>query len=142
MNFLSPLDDPRLLLMVATTLLAALSALVRRAVGSVEKKIDFNATKVSSLATEVTALSGETKYRIERLARDLEEASRASLDTLAREQERRLTAAEGRMAERAEEIRRHAVTRHEFNLLIANVDAKLEAIFDTVSADGRHRTHR
>lgn len=120
-------DDPRILIAGVTILWTALGALVRRAVISVERKIDANQKSVSRLEKQVATMIGDTKYRIEK-----------SLHA----QEQRIVDAERRMADRTDDINRQSVSRHEFTLLIANVDTKLGAIYDKVALPAKRKPRK
>jgi len=70
------LGDTRLLIILIGLIWSALLALARRAVLSVERKIDETARKTAFLQTRVNAMIGETKYRMERDRRETAENSR------------------------------------------------------------------
>ena len=153
-------DDPRIILAAVTILWTAVGALVRRAVMLVEKKIDINAKTVARLQSQMSDTIGDTKYRIERNFREIADETRSELKELAAridltakerrqeaarticEQDEKLREATRQMDDRTEDIRRQSVTRHEFHLLIANVDTKLEAIYEKVSSSKRKPKNR
>lgn len=153
-------DDPRLILALVTILWTAIGALARRAVILVEKKIDKNAQTVDTLKTQMADMIGDSKYRTERNFREIANETRGELKELSalidattkerrqeverlnHEQDEKLREAERRMDDRTEDIRRQSVTRHEFHLLIANVDTKLEAIYEKVATSKRKPKNR
>lgn len=148
------LSDNRFLLAVIGVGWSALLALLRRAIAQVEGKIDDNARSVAELKSQMGASMGETKYRIERSLRDLlddyraelkdlsnrmdtaMEARRAELERISRHQAASDSATRKALEERIENERRHLVTRHEFNLLAANLQGMVEAIYNHVISHG------
>lgn len=104
------LDDSGFLLAVIGVGWSALLALLRRAIASVEEKLDGAARK-----------SAELSLRLDEL-RDKLDCAHAD----AREE----------MEAKIEGLRAQAVSRHEFNLLACNLQSMVEAIYNYVISHG------
>ncbi len=142
-NFLLP--DTKILLLLTGVAWSALIALAKRAINSIEKKIDENAKAVATLQSRMATMIGDTKYRIERNFRDILEDSRDDikelskrLDSSAYERRREIEKLNSEQAEKIEALRLHTVSRGEFALLSTNLHLKIEAIYThLISNDNR-----
>lgn len=128
MKELSILDDNAFLLAVIGVGWSALLALLRRAIASVEEKIDSAAKKSQELSLRLDDLRdrldiahSQTRAEMERAAGRL---SVSALDT------------ERKMNEKMEALRSQSVSRHEFNLLAGNLQSMLEAVYNYVISHG------
>jgi hypothetical protein len=128
------MDESQLLVVLTGLAWSGLLALAKRAVSGLEKKIDANAEKVTRLQAQTANLIGDTKYRIERNFHDLVEESRLDIRALSdrlgkvtsdRRLERKLTA-----------ITKETVSQQEFRLFIANLNAKVESIYEMMIKNG------
>jgi F0F1-type ATP synthase membrane subunit b/b' len=104
------LDDSGFLLAVIGVGWSALLALLRRAIASVEEKLDGAAKR-----------SAELSARIEELRGKLDDAHADARDE---------------MDAKVEGLRSQAVSRHEFNLLAGNIQSMVEAIYNYVISHG------
>ena len=104
------LDDNRFLLAVIGIGWSALLALLRRAIASVEEKLDGAAKR-----------SAELSARLDELRDKLDGAHSGARDE---------------MEKKIEGLRSQAVSRHEFNLLAGNIQGMVEAIYNYVISHG------
>lgn len=103
-------DDSKFLLAVIGVGWSALLALLRRAIASVEEKLDGAAKK-----------SAELSLRLDELRDKLDGAHAETRDG---------------MDAKIEALRSQAVSRHEFNLLAGNIQGMVEAIYNYVISHG------
>jgi F0F1-type ATP synthase membrane subunit b/b' len=128
MKELSILDDTRFLIALIGVGWSALLALLRRAIASVEEKLDGAARRSQELSLRLDDLrdrldeaNSHARSQMERAAGRLSESA---LDT------------ERKMNEKMEALRSQAVSRHEFNLLAGNLQSMLEAVYNYVISHG------
>ena len=144
------LSETGALMIVTGVAWSAALALARRAVSTVEGKIDENARKVARLESKMSTMIGDTKYRIERNFRDLVEDSRADIRELSRrldeaaairreeikrlerEQAERIEMAERRLEDKLELVRAQAAPRGELQLIVSSLGGRLEAIYNQI----------
>lgn len=104
------LDDSRFLLAVIGVGWSALLALLRRAMASVEEKLDGAERRSAELSARLDELRGKL------------DAAHAD--------------ARSQMEAKVEGLRSQAVSRHEFNLLAGNIQGMVEAIYNYVISHG------
>ncbi len=128
------MDDTQLLVALTGLAWSGLLALAKRAVAGLEEKIDKNADKVARLQSRTVSMIGDTKYRIERNFHDLVEESR--LDIRALSDRLNEIADDRRMDRKLEDFQKETVSQREFRLFIANLNAKVESIYEMMMKKG------
>ncbi|VAX17013.1 hypothetical protein MNBD_NITROSPINAE04-848 [hydrothermal vent metagenome] len=128
------MDDTQLLVALTGLAWSGLLALARRAVAGLEEKIDKNAEKVTRLQAQTASLIGDTKYRIERNFHDLVEESRLDIKALSERLEK--VTGDRRIDKKLEDFQKETVSQSEFRLFIANLNAKVESIYEMIMKNG------
>ncbi|MGK7346299.1 MAG: hypothetical protein ACNS63_10890 [Candidatus Nitrospinota bacterium M3_3B_026] len=131
-----------------------LAALVKRTLSGMEEKIGANAKNVAALQARMAAMIGDHSYRTERGFRDMVDRTReeirelsdkvdrmarardAEIARLERENGARIKAAERRMAARIACLRGRMIRQDEFRLLSANLNEKVETIYNHLTRTG------
>lgn len=116
---------PGILIVATGVTWSALVAMVRRSVNAMEKKMDENEAEVASLKREMSAMTGDARYEMERRFNDLGDEMRRELEKRRIEDERKMEA-----------IRRGSVTRHEFTLSTLSTRSQIETIYKKIIQDG------
>ncbi len=128
------MDDTQLLIALTGLAWSGLIALARRAVAGLEEKIDKNAEKVSKLQARTASMIGDTRYRIERNFHDLVDESRQDIQALSDRLEKNVS--DRRIDKKLEDFQKETVSHSEFRLFIANLNAKVESIYEMIMKNG------
>ncbi len=128
------MDDTQLLVALTGLAWSGMLALARRAVAGLEEKIDKNADEVTRLQSQTASMIGDTKYRIERNFHDLVEESRQEIQALSDRLEK--SASDRRIDKKLEDFQKETVSQGEFRLFIANLNAKVESIYEMIIKNG------
>jgi len=128
------MDDTQLLIALTGLAWSGLLALARRAMAGLEEKIDKNAEKVSKLQARTASMIGDTRYRIERNFHDLVEESRQDIQALSDRMEKSVS--DRRIDKKLEDFQKETVSQSEFRLFIANLNAKVESIYEMIMKNG------
>lgn len=143
MQEFSILNDSRFLLALAGVAWTALFALAKKNAADMEKKMDNAARDAADIKNRLGQIVRESEERTERKLRESNDESREAMRDLAKRID---DVATGRRAdienvaresaERVEDLRKSAVSQHEFRLLAANLQAMVEAIYNHINQHG------
>ena len=128
------MDDTQMLVALTGLAWSGLLALARRAVAGLERKIDENARKVAGIQSSMASMIGDTKYRIERNFHDLVEDFRLDIRALSDRLEK--VTDDSRTDRKLDAFRRETITQQEFRLFIANLNQKMESIYEMMMKKG------